>query len=191
MKFSRCQLAIEELKARRLKLNGQFAELEQAGTPYEEIIVPEEKVALKADVTVNIQQLDTDKKGALVTISQRNQSEEDASSEALRPDWQFEVDPNSTPYRLEQSHIFVSEQTKSLVFTFHSFSTRDFIGSVEVSIDELIRHGLQNGTIWTSHKSQERVPKEMKKATSDGASGPYILDKTITYEAEAVRTSYN
>ena len=93
----------------------------------------------------------------------------------------FEVEPNSTPYRLEQSHIFVTEQTNSIVFTFQSYETHEFIGSVEVNIDELIKYGLQNGTIWQSVQSPRKDRKENQAVDGDGI---FTLDETVTKVVE-------
>jgi len=94
------------------------------------------------EISINIVELDTSRQGVLVSVSKSHFPDEASSNTENMPDWQFEVEPNATPFVFEQSHIIVSEQTESLVFFFHSYEEREFIGSVEVSLDELIKHGL-------------------------------------------------
>ena len=74
----------------------------------------------RGNVTVNIFKLDTEKRGALVSISQSSDTADEigSSNQERRFDWQFEVEPNATSFVLEQSHIMISEQTDSILFTF-------------------------------------------------------------------------
>ena len=44
--------------------------------------------------------------------------------------------------------MFPNEKIDSLLFSFKSLETREFIGSVEVRMDELIKHGLKNGSLY-------------------------------------------
>lgn len=131
-KFSKAQASIQELIVTRKKLSEQFdfPETTEFGTEQRGAEANEQpqflqQIAYQAVVTVNILELDTDRKGALVTISQSNEIDEKSSDqESLRPDWQFEVEPNSTPFVLEQSHVIITEKTVSLNFDFHQYESQ-------------------------------------------------------------------
>ena len=101
-------------------------------------------------VTVYILELETAKRGALVSITQEKESlahedsevggdHEASSNIEVHPDWQFERGPDATNYVLEQSHIFVTEQTASLIFSFHTYETQEPIGAMAVPIAK-VRH---------------------------------------------------
>lgn len=74
--------------------------------------------------------------------------------------------------------MFVSEQTQSLVFNFESYECSEEIGTVEVPIDELIKHGLQHGTLKKPNLSPEkRAVMQLDKAEMPEES--YILFTTL------------
>jgi len=76
-------------------------------------------------VTVRIINLDTDKQGAIVLVSQIQDVDEQGSHSETRPDWQFEVEPNATDMVFEHSQILVTESTDALLFSFHTYKSQD------------------------------------------------------------------
>ena len=82
------------------------------------------------------------------------------------PDWFLVVEPNASNFVLAQRHLFITEATDSLVFTFESYENKSYIGEFKVLIDDLIKHGLASGTLWTPNLSPEKVRNEEEDPTS-------------------------
>ena len=118
-----------------------------------------------ANIDINVFELDTERKG--VTVSVREQLKDDeVPLHSKDPVWTLEVEPEASNFVLAQRHLFITEATDSLVFTFESFENKSYIGEFKVMIDDLIKHGLESGTLWTPNLSPEKVRNEAEDLTS-------------------------